>query len=72
MSEVLSFALSENTRVAYAKGWRCFQDYCASRRINALNATPDNVSDFLIHLSSTPRASDGDNEIWRTPVHGHD
>ncbi len=54
--EVLSLALSENTRVAYAKGWRCFQDYCTSRCIDPFNATPDDVTDFFVHLSSVPRS----------------
>ena len=54
--ELLSLALSENTRVAYAKGWRCFQDYCNSKRIDPFDATPDDVTDFFVHLSSIPRS----------------
>ncbi|MCY4209952.1 MAG: site-specific integrase [Gammaproteobacteria bacterium] len=54
--EILSLALSENTRIAYSKGWRCFQDYCVSRSIEPLNATPDDVTNFFIYLSSVPRS----------------
>lgn len=55
--EILSLALSENTRIAYSKGWRSFQDYCILRRIDPLDATPDDVADFFISLSSTPRSA---------------
>ena len=54
--EVLSLALSENTRIAYNKGWNCFQNYCVSKSIDPLNATPDDVVSFFIYLSSTPRS----------------
>ena len=55
--ELLTFALSENTRVAYAKGWHCFQNYCASNHIDPLNATANDVANFFVHLSSTPRSA---------------
>ena len=32
--EVLSSALSNNTRIAYRKGWSCFEDYCLNREID--------------------------------------
>ena len=54
--EILSLALSENTRIAYAKGWRCFEDYCTLRFIDPLNATQDDVVDFFVHLSAIPRS----------------
>ena len=55
-SEILSLALSENTRIAYSKGWSNFQDFCSARRIDPLNANHDDVTDFFIHLSSVPRS----------------
>ena len=54
---ILSFALAENTRTAYDKGWRSFRDYCNSRGIDPLNATADQVTDFFVHLSSAPRSA---------------
>ena len=54
--EILSLALSENTRIAYRKGWRSFQDYCISRSISPLNATQDEVADFFLYLASVPRS----------------
>ena len=55
-SEILSLALSDNTRIAYAKGWGSFQEYCMARCIDPLNATQDDVADFFIHLSACPRS----------------
>ena len=45
--DVLFSALANNTRIAYDKGWSCFQDYCVEAGVNPLSATPDQVADFL-------------------------
>lgn len=58
-SEVLSSALAKNTRIAYDKGWSCFEDYCASRNIDPLSATPEEVADFLIELATRPSPKSG-------------
>lgn len=54
--EVLSLALSENTRIAYDKGWMRFHEYCISKSVDPLNASPDDVANFFIYLSSVPRS----------------
>ena len=58
-SEVLSSALAKNTRIAYEKGWSCFEDYCSSRKIDPLSATPEEVADFLIELATRPSSKSG-------------
>lgn len=58
-NEVLSSALAKNTRIAYEKGWSCFEDYCASRKIDSLSATPEEVADFLIELATRPSPKSG-------------
>ena len=53
------FALAENTRKAYEKGWACFSDYCKHARIaDPFSASPDAVADFLISLATqrSPRS----------------
>ena len=46
--DVLSSSLADNTRIAYDKGWSCFQDYCVQAGVNPMAATPDQVTDFFI------------------------
>lgn len=57
--DVLSSALSNNTRIAYDKSWSFFQDYCAELGVNPLSATADQVADYFIDLGSRARLSDG-------------
>ena len=56
---VLSSALAENTRIAYAKGWQRFQDYCTENGIPPLSATPEQIADFLIHVAMQPSPRSG-------------
>ena len=46
--DVLFSSLADNTRIAYDKGWSCFQDYCVQAGVNPMAATPDQVTDFFI------------------------
>lgn len=57
--DVTFSALANNTRIAYNKGWSCFQDYCVKNGINPLSATPDQVADFFIELGSQTTGSSG-------------
>ena len=57
--EVLSSALADNTRIAYDKGWNCFQEYCLSKGIDPLYAMPEESADFLIELAMNPRPKSG-------------
>lgn len=52
-------SLAENTRKAYAKGWRDFADWCGGRGAKPLDATPDLVSDFLVEVATQPSAGTG-------------
>ena len=54
-NEVLSSALAENTRIAYEKGWSCFEKFCSRRDLQPLAATPENIADFMIDLATRPR-----------------
>lgn len=58
--DVLASALSENTRIAYEKGWNVFvDDYCAVEGIEPLAASPDEVSRFLVQLATQPSKLSG-------------
>ena len=54
-SEIVSSALAENTRIAYEKGWSCFKEYCATRNLEPLSATPEDIAEFMIELATRPR-----------------
>ena len=57
--DVLFSSLSDNTRIAYQKGWSCFQNYCAQTGVDPLAATPDHVADFLIDMGSGANIANG-------------
>ena len=57
--EVLSSALSNNTRIAYHKGWRCFEDYCLNKKIDPFSATPEEIAGFLVELATLPSPKSG-------------
>lgn len=53
--EVLASELSDNTRIAYGKGWSRFVDYCdAEHIVDPLAASPDVVARFLVYLATSP------------------
>ena len=43
-------AYSENTLIAYEKGWRCFAQYCDGRGICPYKAKSEDVVDFFVTL----------------------
>ena len=57
--EVLSSALANNTRIAYHKGWCCFEDYCLNKQIDPFSATPEEIVGFLIELATLPSPKSG-------------
>ena len=57
--DVLFSSLSDNTRIAYEKGWSCFQDYCVRADVNPLAATPDHVADFFVDMGSGANRANG-------------
>lgn len=57
--EIVSSALAQNTRTAYGKVWRCFEDYCVSRNIDPFSITPEQAVDFIIDLATIPRPKSG-------------
>lgn len=58
-NDVVSSALAQNTRIAYDKGWLCFEDYCISRNIDPFSITPEQTADFIIDLATRPRPKSG-------------
>ncbi len=64
--EVLSSALANNTRIAYDKGWRCFEDYCVEKKINPFSAKPEQAADFIIELATYPSPKSGKTLSMRT------
>ena len=56
----LSSELSENTRLAYQKGWSKFVDYCAAESIpDPLSVSPDKIAKFFVHLATRPSSKSG-------------
>ena len=49
--------LSENTRIAYKKGWESFVEYCAEIGVEPLQAAPQTVSSWMLYLSKTVSAN---------------
>lgn len=57
---LLSLALARNTRIAYGKGWRCFQEFCLENGIaDALSVSHVEVADFFIKLATVPSRGSG-------------
>ena len=56
VANALRTSLSENTRIAYRTGWKRFAQYCAETGRDPMDATPDDVSNFLVRLASEPRS----------------
>ena len=57
--DVLLSALADNTRIAYGKGWSCFQNYCLSAGVEPLAASPAQLADFFIELGSRANVAGG-------------
>lgn len=58
--EALSSELSDNTRIAYQKGWSRFLDYCAAEGIADPFAVPaDQVARFFVSLATRPAPRSG-------------
>ena len=53
-NKIMQSALSENTRLAYEKGWQRFEKFCYCKRLEALPASPSTVIDFLITHATQP------------------
>ena len=52
--------LSDNTRLAYQKGWNRFLDYCAAEQIaDPLSASPEQTASFFVHLATLPSPLSG-------------
>lgn len=58
--EMLALELADNTRIAYGKGWRRFEDYCTEQHIeDPLSASPGEVARFLVDLATSPNPLSG-------------
>lgn len=49
-------ARSENTRVAYEKGWRCFVSWCDGANVIPREAKPADIVRFLVAMASEGRS----------------
>lgn len=56
VGHVLTRSLSANTRLAYEKGWRRFVSFCEETGREAMEATGEDVAQFLVHTASQPRS----------------
>lgn len=52
-------ARSENTRVAYEKGWQCFVSWCQSVELDPREARADDVVRFLVAMATEGRPGNG-------------
>ena len=60
LREALSSELSNNTRIAYQKGWSRFVDYCDEEQIaDPLSVPPDEVARYFVHLATRPSPQSG-------------
>ena len=51
VDEFREAARSENTRIAYRKGWRCFTAWCRSMDLAPQDVGPDDIVRFLITMA---------------------
>ena len=56
VGHVLTRSLSANTRLAYEKGWRRFASFCEVTGREAMEATGEDVAQFLVQTASRPRS----------------
>lgn len=54
--QAVEASLPENTKRAYAQGWRQFEDFCLGAAARALPATPETVAAFVAHLANLGRS----------------
>lgn len=64
--DIQEAALSKNTRIAYQKGWKCFQDFCAQEGYGDLPADVEHAARFAIHASD--RYSMGTVQIYCSAI----
>lgn len=58
--EALSSELSNNTRIAYQKGWDRFVEYCTAEQIaDPLSVPPEEVARFFVQLATRPSPYSG-------------
>lgn len=50
-------ARSENTRIAYEKGWQCFSTWCECFELEPEDATADDVVRFFVDMASNSRSA---------------
>lgn len=52
-------AQSQNTRIAYEKGWRCFEQYCDNEGLDPLQASPESLVQFFTKIGTQPSSTSG-------------
>ncbi len=52
-------AYSENTRIAYEKGWRCFARYCNGRGLCPYEAKPEHIVEFFATMAGRSNDAPG-------------
>ena len=71
--EVLSSVLADNTRRAYAKGWRCWEKFCVATGACPLPARYEDVARFLVDMATHPGVNGklpafGTVILWRSAI----
>ena len=71
--DVLSSVLSDNTRIAYAKGWGLWEKFCATTGACPLPAQPEDVAGFLVEMATRPGVRGklpalGTVVLWRSAI----
>ena len=52
-------AQAANTRIAYAKGWRCYADYCREFGVDPMAARPSDLVGFFVTTATRPSLGSG-------------
>ena len=71
--QVLASVLADNTRIAYAQGWRRWEVFCAARGLRVLPARAADVAQFLAETATEPGARGrlpalGTVMLWRSAI----
>lgn len=58
VSDAIQTSLADSTRAAYRTGWQRFAGYCEEAERDPMDATPDDVANFLVRVASKPVSQD--------------
>lgn len=71
--DIISSVLADNTRIAYEKGWKLWENYCVAKGVCSLPAHHEDIANFLISVATTHGANGkfpafGTVILWRSAI----